>query len=106
MIPFFLLAMLAGASSPSRGDDTPPPESAMGPQPTPLEIVAPDFEGPVMLPYERRNRLDVWQYYAVDRQGRWRPRVIYSPYGPYYLYNGAPFPYTSTRMSEFMPYAD
>jgi hypothetical protein len=57
------------------------------------------------LAFERGNRYEVWQYLAVDRQGRFRPRVIYSPYGAYYLYSGAPFPWTATRPAEFMPYA-
>jgi hypothetical protein len=46
----------------------------------------------------------VWQYYGVDRTGYFRPRVVYSPYGSYYQYNGAPFPWTTTHQREFMPY--
>jgi hypothetical protein len=57
-------------------------------------------------PYYRTSRYDVWQHYAVDRQGYFRPRVIYSPYGAYYLYNGAPFPWTETHTIDFMSYAD
>ncbi|HZT80710.1 MAG TPA: hypothetical protein VFA26_10825 [Gemmataceae bacterium] len=55
-------------------------------------------------PYARKSAYEVWQYYGVDRHGRWRPRVAYSPYGSYYLGNGAPFPWTITRQWEFMPY--
>jgi hypothetical protein len=55
-------------------------------------------------PYYRRSAYEVWQYYGVDRTGYFRPRVIYSPYGSYYLYNGAPFPWTTTHQREFMPY--
>ncbi len=40
---------------------------------------------------------DVWQLYGVDQGGRFRPRVIYSPAGAYYLYNRQPFPWTTTR---------
>lgn len=54
--------------------------------------------------YYRRSAYDVWQYYGVDRQGGFRPRVVYSPYGPYYLSNGAPYPWTITHQRDFMPY--
>ena len=57
------------------------------------------------MPIYRRSAYDVWQFYGVDRQGRFRPRVIYSPSGAYYLYNGVPFPWTITHPIEFMPYA-
>jgi hypothetical protein len=55
-------------------------------------------------PYFRRSAYEVWQYYGVDRTGYFRPRVVYSPYGSYYQYNGAPFPWTTTHQREFMPY--
>lgn len=41
----------------------------------------------------RENRWDVWQYYGVNRWGYWRPRVAYSPFGSYYVYNGQPYPF-------------
>jgi hypothetical protein len=55
--------------------------------------------------YFRQSRMDVWQNYAVDRTGHWRPRVIYSPSGAYYRYNGQPFPWAEVHGLEFMPYA-
>jgi hypothetical protein len=68
--------------------------------------VEPDWpEGEPVLPYERINRYDVWQYYAVGRQGRFRPRVAYSPEESYYLYNGEPYLYLPIRTRDFMPYA-
>lgn len=67
------------------------------PQSLPVDVVYPG--------YHRVSRYDVWQNYAVDRNGYFRPRVIYSPYGPYYRYNGEPFLYSITRQAEFMPYA-
>jgi hypothetical protein len=57
------------------------------------------------LPYERVDRYERWQYFAVDRQGHWRPRVVYSPYGAFYLYNGAPYYATPIRYLNFMTYA-
>ena len=52
----------------------------------------------------RPGTREVWQYYGVDRRGRWVPRVIQSPVGAYYYSNGAPFPYPTTRPSLYMPY--
>jgi hypothetical protein len=54
--------------------------------------------------YFRQSRMDVWQNYAVDHSGHWRPRVIYSPSGAYYRYNGQPFPWAEVHGLEFMPY--
>ena len=47
---------------------------------------------------------EVWQYYGVDSRGRWLPRVILTPAGAQYYYNGAPFPYTTTQPHLYMPY--
>ena len=56
-------------------------------------------------PSGRRSRYDVWQYYAVDRTGHFRPLVVYPPYGlAYYLENGQPFPWAITHSLEWMPY--
>src|SRR5262245_56604081 len=52
----------------------------------------------------RRSAYEVWQYYAVDRTGHFRARVAYTPGYSFYLYNGAPYPWTTTRPREFMPY--
>jgi hypothetical protein len=41
-------------------------------------------------------RLDTraaWSLYGVDQMGRFRPRVVLSPYGSYYLRNGEPYPW-------------
>ena len=49
---------------------------------------------PPMLP-PSRNPYDVWQYYAVDRSGRFRPVVVPTADGFRYGYNGAPYPWAS-----------
>jgi hypothetical protein len=55
--------------------------------------------------YYRRSRYEVWDYYGVDRSGRFRPRVAYQPYGgSFYLVNGEAFPWVSIYPQEFMPY--
>jgi hypothetical protein len=41
-------------------------------------------------------RLDTraaWSLFGVDQMGRFRPRVVLSPYGSYYLHNGEPYPW-------------
>jgi hypothetical protein len=37
------------------------------------------------------NSREGWAYFAPNQFGQMRPRVILSPYGSYYLYNGRPF---------------
>jgi hypothetical protein len=74
------------------------------PAPRPL---APDVTLPYILPNlpPAVGTREVWQYYAVDRSGRFLPRVILAPYGSYYLHNGQPYPWTTTRPTLHMPYA-
>ena len=96
-----LFALVVAMPSLARGADD---ERLPPPKPQPQEFVMP---GPVLpFPlYYRRSSYDVWQYYAVDRTGHFRPRVIYAPYGvAYYLETGQPFPWAETRTLEWMPY--
>jgi hypothetical protein len=61
---------------------------------------------PELLPafvYPRRSAYDVWQNYAVDRRGFYRARVIDTPYGAFYRYNGQPYPWTTTTQYRFTP---
>jgi hypothetical protein len=53
----------------------------------------------------RINRYEVWQLYDVGHYGRFRPRVIYSAYGSFYLDDGRPYPWISNHSLDFMPYA-
>jgi hypothetical protein len=78
-----ILLVTAGAATAQ------PPVPVLGPLPPPHS--APAYLGPV--PYTRPNPYDVWQNYGTTRSGRWRPLVIYGPYGAYYRYNGAPYPW-------------
>ncbi len=61
-------------------------------------------ESYLMLRYLRRSKYDVWQYYGVDPTGHFRARVIYSPCGSFYLYNGEPYPWTATHQRDFIRY--
>jgi hypothetical protein len=76
------------------------PFVAPAPQPTPAETL-PSFYVP---PLPRPGTREVWQYYGVDSRGRFVPRVMQSPYGNYYLYNGMPYLYGSIERLAYMPY--
>ncbi len=56
-------------------------------------------------PFLRASQYDVWQFYAVDRFGGFRPRVVYSPFGSYYLYNGRAYSWLTNNQRDVMPYA-
>src|SRR5262245_66440327 len=51
----------------------------------------------------RTNRYAVWQFYDVDRFGRFRPVVVNSPSGAYWLINGERFPWATVNYLEIMP---
>jgi hypothetical protein len=89
-------AMALGLCGQTPADDTLPPPQPVLEAPPSYFISAP--------PYMRRSAYEVWQNYGVDRQGFFRPLVVYSPYGAYYRYNGAPYPWTTTRPLDWMPY--
>jgi hypothetical protein len=74
----------------------PPPRALPQVVEPPLPMLPPTFIRP--------NRYDVWQNYAVDRQGRFRPVVIGSAHGSYYLHNGKPFPFSSLHSLNWLPY--
>jgi hypothetical protein len=79
-----------------------PLERLSSPREVPSEIVISE-EPYFFQPPTRINRYEVWQFYEVGRYGRFRPRVIYSPYGSFYLYDGQPYPWVSTHQLDFMP---
>jgi hypothetical protein len=91
---------------PSVAPANPPPaegEQLPAPQVVPVLVPEPPFDGPVFHIPQRVNRYEVWQSYGVDAQGRFRPRVIYSPYQPYYYFNGKPYGYTPVHPRWIMP---
>jgi hypothetical protein len=74
----------------------PPPADLPPPREVPSAIVPP----PVVY---RQNRYEVWQYYDVNRQGYWVPRVVYSPYGSYYMENGQPYFWATIHSTYWRP---
>ncbi|MBM4069953.1 MAG: hypothetical protein FJ271_13525 [Planctomycetes bacterium] len=91
--------------APKQEETLPAPRAAQAPQvlmPPIMPLVSP-YAPPD--PPPEFGRRSAWQMYGVDRFGRFRPRVIYSPYGnSYYQMNGAPFPWTTTMPRLYMPY--
>jgi hypothetical protein len=88
-----------------RGAERPPDETLPRPHVAEPPLPGPVVPGPIPYGgYYRTSRYAVWQYYATDRRGFERPRVIYSPYGPYYLYDGKRFLYAPIQQRDFMPY--
>jgi hypothetical protein len=83
----------------------------------PPMIVPPGAAGqPALLPHgyypgivpphmPRPGTREVWQYMGVTDTGRYRPRVILSPYGSYNYYNREPYPWVNNRSTNWMPYA-
>ena len=68
----------------------------MLPAPRPL---ATEIVGPVS--FVRPNPYAVWQNYAVDRSGHWRPLVVPSYDGPRYLATGDPYPWWKEHPRNF-----
>jgi hypothetical protein len=72
------------------------------------------FESPVPLPpgvtvvvvpggFYRPDPYDVWQGYAVNNRGRFRPRIIYDNGHTYYAADGRPFPYQNSPLTQWRP---
>jgi hypothetical protein len=79
------------------------------PLPQPRVVPAPAV-GPTLVTYPppppyRVSHYAVWQNYGVNRAGQFLPRVVDTPYGAYYYYNGLPYPWVVTHPREYMPYA-
>jgi hypothetical protein len=103
MSTLILLVCLSGSAGLLAQDDD---KNEQLPMPV---LVSPELPMPVLVSpgyiYEPVSRYEVWQNYGVDRFGRFRPRVIYSPYGSFYARDGKPFPWVTTHPLEMMPYA-
>jgi hypothetical protein len=98
-----LLVFAAALETPAalRGADELTPLS--GPT-LPMPAPVPQMLPAAPITFIRPNRLDVWQNLAVDRSGRWRPRVALFGDGPFYMYNGMPYPGLPVNQLNVMPY--
>lgn len=91
-----VMALPTRAEDPPKEDPLPPPRVV--PQPAgPVHVLTPPA-------FVRPDRYAVWQYYGVDRRGRFRPLVIGSPHGPYYLSTGKSYPYALLHSMNWLPY--
>jgi hypothetical protein len=104
--------LIVGCWQTSASCEEPKKEQSPAPAAQPIEIAPPPHPtGNLLLPVvpvyapPEHGRRTVWQLYGVDITGRFRPRVIHSPYGAYYLYNFAPYPWTTVHPLQYMPYA-
>lgn len=55
-------------------------------------------------PLPRPDTREIWQYYGVNRFGRFVPRVIVTPGGTYFYRNGEPYPWMQNYPGRVMPY--
>jgi hypothetical protein len=100
-ILIFVLAVVSAVAAPNRAwaaDDLTPLTGPTLPMPSPIPIA------PGQMSFYLPNRLAVWQNYGVDRNGRWRPRVIMTGEGAFYYYNGMPYPLLPVQQLNVMPY--
>lgn len=99
----FVILLASGLTSVAFGQPAaapwapPPPIAAPAPRPVVTEYI--------LVPAPSRfGTREVWQDYAVDSQGRFRPRVILAPYeSSYYHYNGAPYRFFPSRNLSLIP---
>lgn len=106
-----LLTSPVSAAEPAQEEKLPEPRKAP-------QVIGPPLPEPM---YYRHSQYDIWQLVAPDATGYFRPRVIASPSGYYWAYNGKPYPYaplfnaymtpsvagTPNRAAPaFMPYCD
>ncbi len=107
LIPALVVGSLLGFGAAVRGhdeadDELLPPPRELQPAPAAPVYVVP--HAPPIPAYYRTSAYDVWQLNAVDRRGFWRPRVMYSPYGAYYLYNGQRYPWAELQPTIWQPW--
>jgi hypothetical protein len=70
------------------------------PAPRPVMVVP---AGPPPVAFSQPNPYDIWQAYAPDRQGYFRPRVVLTPAGPFRVADGAFYPYMVIRPNDVEP---
>jgi hypothetical protein len=86
--------------------DEPAPKPEPIPAPRVLQAVPAPAKVIYVYPpdYPEFGRRSVWQFYGVDRTGRFRPLVVQSPYGAYYRYDLSPYPWSATRQGSWSGY--
>jgi hypothetical protein len=81
---------------------SPSPEEKLIQPPTPA-ILFPDAPPPEsMIFFQKDSAYRHWQYLGVSRTGTFRPRVVYTSEGAFYLHNGMDYPFVNNRRSDFI----
>lgn len=92
LIVVLLLGVVVGRAN---GQELLPPPKEATPQPaTPLPpaIVLPQPPAiPIGLGFYRTSAYEHWQHMSTTLDGRWRPRVLTTPAGVFYSYDGRPY---------------
>ena len=100
LVRLIVLAALGSIPGAGRADSLPPP------RPVPIPVAPPVVFLPPPSAYYRVSAYAHWQNYGVDRQGYFRPLVVYEPgYGAYYRYNGQPYPWLTTNSLNVQPFS-
>jgi hypothetical protein len=100
-----LLGVLGGGGAVAAQERLPLPKDALPeaepaapavvPAPLPLmPHVVPAPGGFQPMAFYRTSAYEHWQYRSVGMGGRWYPRVLNTPDGYFYDYNGKPYPWT------------
>jgi hypothetical protein len=100
-IVFMLWSCLVFSAVAQEPEQFPPPKQAV---PMPMPLAEPSFVPYPILP-PPPPRLDSrmgWAYFAPNGFGQMRPRVVLSPSGAYYQYNGQPYPWTTTPRQQLL----
>lgn len=89
-----VLVLVAAAGRAGGQELLPPPKETLPPHATPLPSVhvlpqPPSF--PIGIGFYRTSAYDHWQHMSTTLDGRWRPRVLTTPHGVYYSYDGRPY---------------
>ncbi len=98
LVRLTVLAAILIVADATRAEPLPPPRTMPAPTASPSVFLPPPAA------YYRVSAYAHWQNYGVDRQGFFRPLVVYQPgYGAYYRYNGQPYPWLTTDSLNVQP---
>jgi hypothetical protein len=95
--------LLLAAAFSVRADDEQKKADPEFKAPPPKVVPAPAPPTVLVVPYQRTDTREVWQYYAPNRMGRMVPRVIVTPYGPLYSRTLEPYPFAGNNPRAVLP---
>jgi hypothetical protein len=98
----FIAASTSRADEPQQEPEQLPPPKQVLPLQPPAILHLSEYPVVPSLPPRMDSRAG-WAYFAPNSMGQMRPRVVVSPYGDYYLYNGERFYGRTTRSTYTLP---